>query len=96
MRQLKYIFNKYNHFVVLMVAIIISFLSIKYFQHYKEKEISNFEKLFNNIYLEKTSKAFLDNLSPRYETYSYYVKTGDNFNKILENIDIPQSEKKNS
>ncbi len=94
MRQLKYIFNKYNHFVVLMVAVIISFLSIKYFQHYKEKEISNFEKLFNNIYLEKTSKAFLDNLSPRYETYSYYVKTGDNFNKILENIDIPQSEKK--
>jgi len=93
MYKIKFLLNKYNHFVLLFLVLIVSFQSIKFFQEYKIRELSGFEKLLNNIYFEKTLIATFDELNPRYETINYEVKIGDNFNKILNIINLPSSEK---
>ena len=93
MNELKKIASRYNHFLILILITLMSFLAIKTYQDYKKREIGSFEKLFNNSYLLKSSKAYLDNFSPRFKTIIYSVNQGDSFNKILNFIDIPNDEK---
>ena len=93
MNNLKKFANKYNHFLILIIVTFLAFISINTYQDYKKKEIDSFEKLFSNTYLLKSTNAFLDNFKPRFKTIVYKVNQGDSFNKIIDYIDLPKSEK---
>ena len=91
--KIQIIVKKYNlHFISLFLIILCISLS-NYFTNFKKKQNFDFQKLLENIYLNKTSTSIIENLDPRYEKIIIKVKSGDNFQKILNQIEIGSGEK---
>ena len=91
--KIQIIIKKYNlHFISLFLIILCISLS-NYFTNFKKKQNFDFQKLLENIYLNKTSTSIIENLDPRYEKIIIKVKSGDNFQKILNQIEIESGEK---
>ena len=91
--KIQLIIKKYNlHFISLFLLIISISLS-NYFTNFKKKQNLDFQKFLENTYLNKTSFSLIQNLDPRYEKIKIKVKSGDNFQKILSQIEISKSEK---
>ena len=84
--------KNYRNILFLLSVIIIIILTVNLHSSYKKKELSSAEKLFNNIYLNKTIISIFDNFSPRQEKVSYKVKTGDTLVGILKDININKNE----
>tara|TARA_B100002052_G_scaffold79524_1_gene72577 strand:+ start:132 stop:1430 length:1299 start_codon:yes stop_codon:yes gene_type:complete len=85
--------KKYNlHFASLVLIFICISLS-NYFTNFKKKQNLDFQKLLENTYLNKTSLSIIENLNPRYEKIIVKVKSGDSFQKILNQIEINDTEK---
>ena len=87
------IFKSYIHFFALVLLIFISILSTNYYLNYKYKQIEFLEKIGQNIYFKKTIYSILDNIKPRYREVNIKVKIGDNYEKILSNLDLPKIER---
>ena len=91
--KIQIIVKKYNlHFLSLFLIILCISLS-NYFTNFKKKQNFDFQKLLENIYLNKTSTSIIENLDPRYEKIIIKVKSGDSFQKILNQIEIQSGEK---
>jgi len=91
--KIQIIVKKYNlHFISLFLIILCISLS-NYFTNFKKKQNFDFQKLLENIYLNKTSTSIIENLDPRYEKIIIKVKSGDNFQKILNQIEVESGEK---
>jgi len=82
------------HILALILLILISIFSTNYYSTYKKNQIEALEKIIENIYLKKTTYLFISSLKPRFETINYIIETGDTFEKILNEINVPINEKK--
>ena len=83
----------YDQLIVLIFIILLSSFSINYYKKQQERTINNFEKLFNNIFFQKTINSIFNSLKPRYKKIEYEVLRGDTLNKIVNKIEIPKEEK---
>ena len=81
------------HVLALILLILISIFSTNYYSSYKKNQIEALENIIENIYLKKTTDLFIDSLKPRFETINYIIETGDTFEKILNEINVPKNEK---
>jgi len=91
--KIQIVVKKYNlHFISLFLIILCISLS-NYFTNFKKKQNFDFQKLLENIYLNKTSTSIIENLDPRYEKIIIKVKSGDSFQKILNQIEVESGEK---
>jgi len=82
------------HILALILLILISIFSTNYYSSYKKNQIEALENIIENIYLKKTTDLFINSLKPRFETINYIIGTGDTFEKILNEINVPKNEKK--
>jgi murein DD-endopeptidase MepM/ murein hydrolase activator NlpD len=82
------------HILALILLILISIISTNYYSSYKKNQIAALENIIENIYLKKTTDLFINSLKPRFETINYIIETGDTFEKILNEINVPKNEKK--
>ena len=82
------------HILALILLILISIFSTNYYSSHKKNQIEALEKIIKNIYLKKTTDLLISNLKPRFETINYIIGTGDTFEKILNEINVPKNEKK--
>ena len=76
----------------LVLLIIITSLSTTFFNHKKNIKNQNFENLVDNIYLKKTLNYLINNLEPKYKKISHKVKSGETFDKILDDYSIDKKE----
>ena len=74
-------------FITLLTIIISSYLNFNE-KFYKNKNV-NFTK---NIYFKKTLNEIIENLEPRYKIYNHRIKSGETFDKILNNYSISKEE----
>ena len=81
------------HILALILLILISIFSTNYYSSYKKNQIAALENIIENIYLKKTTDLFINSLKPRFETINYIIDTGDTFEKILNEINVPKNEK---
>ena len=81
------------HILALILLILISIFSTNYYSSYKKNQIEALENIIENIYLKKTTDLFINSLKPRFETINYIIETGDTFEKILNEINVPKNEK---
>ena len=81
------------HILALILLILISIISTNYYSSYKKNQIAALENIIENIYLKKTTDLFINSLKPRFETINYIIGTGDTFEKILSEINVPKNEK---
>ena len=85
--------QEHAYFIWLILLIFTAVLVTYFYDTNKNNQIFSFYKSFNNIYLKKSIYALTSNLKPRYIEINYKVQKGDNYQNIIDNIDLPLSEK---
>ena len=74
----------------LLIVVTISFTS--YYNYNKEKILSNYSMLLENVYFKKSISQILDNLEPRFKKIEHKINVGETFDKILEEYLVEKSE----
>ena len=74
--------------LLIIFTIIISILS----HHQKKLRTSQNHNIVDNIYFKKTLNEIINNLEPRYKKYNHKIKSGETFDKILNNYSINKEE----
>jgi len=76
----------------LLFLITITVVSTSYFNFKKNKNLQAQNNFIDNIYFKKTLNHLIDNLEPKYKKIKHKIKSGETFDKILENYSIENSE----
>tara|TARA_B100001173_G_scaffold210571_1_gene181727 strand:+ start:148 stop:1464 length:1317 start_codon:yes stop_codon:yes gene_type:complete len=69
---------------------IIAFMQL--FNNIKAEKKTNLINILNNIYFEKTLENLIKNLDPKYLNIEHKITSGETFNNILINYEIPLKE----
>ncbi len=77
---------------VLLFLIFITVVSTSYFNFTKKNNIQSYNDFIDNIYFKKTLSHLVNNLDPKYKKIKHKIKSGETFDKILENYSIEKSE----
>ena len=83
-----------THFVWLILLIIISTFVTYFYESNKVSQYKNLKKTLDNVYFKKTFSKITSELENRYIEFKYIVKEGDNYESIINKIEIPKNEKK--
>ena len=75
--------------IILIILSIIIVIISNYQKNLNSKQYNNF---INNIYLKKTINEIINNLEPRYKKYNHKIKSGETFDRILNNYSIDKDE----
>ena len=82
-----------SHFIWLLLLIVIT-VSVTYFNETNKKsQYSNLKKTLSNLYFQKTVEKITSELLDRYNKYEFIVKDGDNYENIINKIEISKEEK---
>ena len=76
----------------LIFLIAITVVSTSYFNFKKNNNIQAYNNFIDNVYFKKTLSHLVDNLEPKYKKIKHKIKSGETFDKILENYSIEKSE----
>ena len=74
-------------FLIILTVTIAGYSNQK--ENYSKKHNNDF---INNIYFKKTLNEIVNNLEPRYKKYNHKIKSGETFDKILNNYSINKEE----
>ncbi len=92
LKKLKNKFKKNFEISGLIILIMISIISTTYFNYEKSLNNKTYNNLIDNIYFKKTLNHIVENLDPKYKKIKHKIKSGETFDKILENYDIEKKE----
>ena len=76
----------------LVVLILISTTFTSYFNYKKNLKNNTYNNFIDNVYFKKTLSHIFNNLEPKYKKIKHKIKSGETFDKILENYSIEKSE----
>ena len=76
----------------LVTLILITAISTSYFNYKKNLEKKIYNNFIDNIYFNKTLKHIVENLDPKYKKIKHKIKSGETFDKILEDYLIEKNE----
>ena len=76
----------------LVFLIILAGISASYFNYKKKVEIETYDNFIDNIYFKKTIEYIINNLDPKFKKIKHKIKSGETFDKILEDYLIQKEE----
>ena len=91
----KFLINKIRkNFEVsaLICLVIISASSTSYFNFKKNNNKETYNNFIDNVYFRKTLVQIIENLEPKYKKIKHKIKSGETFDKILQNYSINKDE----
>ena len=91
-KNLKYKLKKNIEIFGLFILIIFTATSTSYFNYKKHVDDETYNNFIDNVYFKKTLKHIVENLEPKYKKIKHKVKSGETFDKILENYSIEKIE----
>ena len=91
-KNLKNKIKKNIQICILIFLITLTAVSTSYFNFRKNNNIQVYNNFIDNIYFKKTLSHIVDNLEPKYKKIKHKIKSGETFDKILENYSIKKSE----
>ena len=92
LNNLKLKIKKNREIFGLVILIILTISSISYYNIKKNINNENYNNLIGNVYFKKTLNHIINNLEPKYKKIKHKIKSGQTFDKILENYSIEKSE----
>ena len=90
--------NKFNYkkkrieFIPLVLAIIITASLTTYSNYEKNNNKKIYDGFIDNVYLKKTLNHIINNLEPKYKRIKHQIKSGETFDKILNDYKIDKDE----
>ena len=91
-KNLKLKIKRNLELTALISLIIITVIFTGYFNYSKKKINQTYNKFIENVYLKKTLYYIVENLEPKYQNVKHKVKSGETFDKILENYSVEKKE----
>ena len=82
-KNLKSILKKNLEIFGLISLIIVTVLSISFFNYKKNLQNNAYNNFIDNVYLKKTLNHLVINLNPKYKKIKHKIKSGENFEQIL-------------
>ena len=76
----------------LILLILITAFSTSYFNYNKNKNSEIYNDFIDNVYFKKTLESIISNLEPKYKKIKHKIRSGETFDKILENYSIEKNE----
>ena len=76
----------------LVLLILFTVISITYFNSTKKENLEIYNNFVDNIYFKKTLTHIVENLEPKYKKIKHKIKSGETFDKILENYLVQKKE----
>ena len=76
----------------LVLLIIFTAISTSYFNSTKKDNLEIYNNFIDNIYFKKTLTHIVENLEPKYKKIKHKIRSGETFDKILENYLIQKKE----
>ena len=86
--------KSFSHFLWLVCLIIISIFVTYFYDSNQKSQYANLKKTLGNVYFKKSIAKLTSELEKRYTEVEYEVKEGDNFESIIERVEISKNEKK--
>ncbi len=93
--MLKILLSKIKkNFEIFCLVLLILFTAIftSYFNSSKKESLEIYDNFVDNIYFKKTLTHIVENLEPKYKKIKHKIKSGETFDKILENYQIQKKE----
>ena len=94
LRKFKRKVKPVSHLLWLFLLLAISVLVTNFYERNKNSQYDNLIKTLNNLYFQKSIAKITSNLQDRFAEFEYLVKEGDNYESIINKIEIPKNEKK--
>ena len=69
----------------LVLLILFTAISTSFFNSTKKESLKIYDNFVDNIYFKKTLTHIVENLEPKYKKIKHKIKSGETFDKILEN-----------
>ena len=91
-KNLKIKIKKKFEVLALILLILITAISTTYFNHKKNNDKKKYANFIDNVYFNKSLKHIIDGLEPKYKKIKHKIKSGETFNKILENYSVEKKE----
>ena len=76
----------------LVLLILFTTISTSYFNASKKESLEIYDNFVDNIYFKKTLSHIVENLEPKYKKIKHKIKSGETFDKILEEYLIEKKE----
>ena len=76
----------------LVLLIILTAISTSYFNSTKKENLEIYNNFVDNIYFKKTLTHIVEKLEPKYKKIKHKIKSGETFDKILENYLVQKKE----
>tara|TARA_B110000037_G_scaffold180238_1_gene206782 strand:+ start:247 stop:1539 length:1293 start_codon:yes stop_codon:yes gene_type:complete len=94
LKKITTLFFKNLNILGLIFLTVLTIAISTYFNYQKKLNNQKYNNFINNIYLKKTLNEIINSLEPRYKIYNHKIKSGETFDKILENYSINKEEVK--
>ena len=94
MSKIKRKIKSLSHFIWLILLIIITSFVTYFYETNRDSQYKNLKKTLNNIYFQKTISKITSKLEDRFNEFNYIVSKGDNYESIINILEIPINEKK--
>ena len=76
----------------LILLILFTAISTSYYNHDKNRASNIYSNLIDNIYFKKTLNHIVNSFEPKYSNIKHKIKSGETFDKILENYSVEKKE----
>ena len=83
-----------KNFEIFGLILLILFVTVftSFFNYKKKINLETYNDFIDNIYFQKTLREIINNLEPKYQKIDHKVKSGETFDKILENYSVQKKE----
>ena len=92
LKNYKYKIKKNLEIFALVLIIFVTAVSTTLYNYNKNVATQNYNRFIDNIYLKKTLNHIINNLEPKYLKINHKIKSGETFDKILNNYSISKEE----
>ena len=92
LKNYKYKIKKNLEIFALFLIIFVTAVSTTLYNYNKNVATQNYNRFIDNIYLKKTLNHIINNLEPKYLKINHKIKSGETFDKILNNYSISKEE----
>ena len=93
-KKIKLKIKSYSHFLWLILLIVVSVFVTNFYDTIKKSQHEKLKKTLQNVYFQKVISKITSELDERYIELNYLVKSGDNYESIINKIEVSESEKK--
>ena len=86
--------QEYAYFIWLVLLVFIAVFVTYFYEVNKKSQYLSLKKTLQNVYFQKALKKITNTLENRYKDLLYVVKEGDNYESIINSIEVSNTEKK--